>query len=126
MSQRGYIFRKGGAWYLRYRDDILGPDGTPRRLQFCRKLADYDSIRFRSKAQVKPLADEILAPLNNGRVRPESTMVVEQFVEGRYFPDAKQVMRPSTYKNAYNLWKKHLAHRLTGIRLRDFRTADGE
>ena len=31
MSQRGYIFRKGGAWYLRYRDDILGPDGTPKR-----------------------------------------------------------------------------------------------
>ena len=39
-QQRGYIFRKGKFWFLRYADTVLR-DGKSVRVQLCKKLAPY-------------------------------------------------------------------------------------
>lgn len=59
--QSGYVFRKGGFWYLRFYDNVAGPDGRIERRQVCRKLAPYCD-RYRSKRDVMPLVEEMLQP----------------------------------------------------------------
>src|SRR6266404_4202820 len=39
-EQRGYVFRKGQSWFVRYYDDVLQPDGSIKRVQKCERLAD--------------------------------------------------------------------------------------
>ena len=43
------------------------------------------------------LADEFLAPLNNGTMSPASTMTLNQFIENRYLPCIESEKERSTY-----------------------------
>jgi hypothetical protein len=46
--QKGHVFRKGNAWYLRYREPEFQADGTTKLVQKCRKLVDFGG-QYRSK-----------------------------------------------------------------------------
>lgn len=122
--QAGYVFRKGSYWYLRYYDHEVQPDGTLQQVQKCKQLVEFGGD-YRSKSAVRTLADEFLAPLNNGTMSPTSTMTLNQFVEKRYLPFIEANKEPSTYagyKNSFNLHiKKH-----GNIPLRDVRTLEIE
>lgn len=113
--QKGQIFQRHGAWHLRYR-----VDGK----QVSQKLAEY-SDRYRSKRDVRPLADEILEPLNEGR-QVNGPMTLQQYVDTVYFPSAKAKLKPSTYKGYFNLYTKQIQPRIGGKRLATFTTADGQ
>lgn len=123
--QRGHIFPKGRAWYLRYYENVMEADNAVVRKQVCRKLADF-SDRYRSKRDVRPLAEEFLRPLNAGRVGPQSTLPMTKYVDDYYLPNAKDKKRPSTYKEYRRMWRCYLHDRLTKITLRDFRCSDGD
>ena len=122
--QSGYVYRKGNFWYLRYYDHEVQPDGTLQQVQSCKQLVEFGG-EYRSKSSVRVLADEFLAPLNNGTMSPASTMTLNQFVEQRYLPYIESEKERSTfmgYKNAFHLHiKKH-----GGIPLRDVRTLEIE
>lgn len=120
--QEGYIFRKGFAWFGRWREDTL-KDGRVVRRHRCRKLADV-SERYRTKRDVRPLLDEIVLPVNAGRVRAVSTQTVAEFVERFFLPHADADLKPSTAHGYRELWKLYLADRLRRVVLRDFRCAD--
>jgi integrase len=122
--QRGYIFRKGKAWYLRYSDTVLR-DGEAVRMQLCKKLADY-SDAFRSEKSVRALADEFLQPLNAGSLDVRSTMTVKDFIESTYLPEVKEKKRAATYKNYSDIFRVHVKPRLGEITLRQFRCVNGE
>jgi integrase len=124
QHQRGHIFLKGATWYLRYRQYEIGSDGKEHLIQRCHKLA-VNAGRFRSKRAVKTLADEFLAPLNNGTVTSESAMSVVEFWDDRYLPFITAQKRPSTVNGYRNMWKRYLKDRLA-LPLRDFRTAECE
>jgi len=115
MLQKGYIFRMHGAWHLRYR-----ANGK----QFCQRLAPYNDT-FRTVKSVRGLADEILLPLNLGR-QPGGPQALQSFIEHTYLPFAKQHKRASTYKGYLNLYKRHLADRVAGVKLWEFRTVDAQ
>ena len=118
--QQGYIFRKGRAWYVRYCET----NAADRRIQRCRKLADHGEA-YRTKTDVRSLAEEFLRPLNEGRLSPQSTVSVAEYVELHYLPHAKAEYRPSTYAGYETLWRIYLAGtRLKRITLRDFRCVD--
>ena len=122
MSKRhqdGYIFRKGGVWYLRYYE----PDAAGERRQRCRRLADY-SDRYRCKSDLRPLAEQFLRSINEGKFNPQSTLTVAEYVDSYYLPYAKSEHRPSTYAGYATLWDTYLADRLKRISLRDFRCVD--
>ena len=54
-------------------------------------------------------------------------MFVADFVDKMYFPEyAEKQLRASTVKGYKALWADHLKGRLQKIRLREFRTRDGE
>lgn len=121
-QQIGYIWKAGGSWYGRWRDNVI-EDGRVVRKQCSAKLADV-SDRYRTKADVRPLLADKLRPINEGKARPESTLPVAQFVELHYLPFVEENFKPSTCAGYKSLWEMYLAARLTGIALRDFRTVD--
>jgi integrase len=121
-QQSGYIWKVGGSWYGRWREDVL-EEGRVVRKQRSAKLAEV-SDRYRCKADVRPLLAEKLRPINEGRARPESTLSVAEFVEDFYLPFVKENYKPSTSVGYEKIWRKHLAPRLRKIALRDFRTVD--
>lgn len=121
-QQTGYIWRVGNSWFGRWREDVL-EDGRVVRKQRSLKLADA-SDRYRTKADVRPLLAEKLRPINENRMRPESSLSVAEFVEDCYLPFVRENYKPSTSIGYEKIWKTHLAPRLRKITLRDFRTVD--
>jgi integrase len=120
--QRGQIFRKGSSWFVRYWDTVM-KNGIPTRRRICRRIAPYCD-RYRTKSSVKPLADEILSPINSGRACAESTLAVDDYIARYYLPAVRQQKRPSTYKCYRDFFENHLKGK-TNIPLRDFRCVDG-
>jgi hypothetical protein len=121
--QQGYVFRKGSCWYVRYYDTQLDPNGGVERKQKCRKLAKIADCR--SKGAAKDLAEEFLKPINDGTITPQSSMSLASFVDCWYLPYVQQQKRLSTYCGYRNMWERYLKVRAE-IRLRDFRTLEGE
>ena len=124
QHQKGHVFLKGSSWYLRYRQYEVSPDGSEKLVQRCRKLADNKG-KFRSKRAVMTLADEFLAPLNNGTLTSASNMSVVEFWEREYFPHITTQCRPSTVNGYKNMWNLYLKGQLD-LPLRDFRTVSCE
>ena len=122
--QRGYIFLKGAAWYLRYYDNQIQPDGSVKFVQRCRKLADNQG-RYRSKKAVRTLADEFLAPLNNGTFTSEGTQSIVNFWDNTYLPYVTAQKSPSTVDGYRKMWSRYLKGHMK-MPLREFRTVDCE
>jgi integrase len=122
--QKGYVYKKGNLWLVRYYDYQVHPDGTIHRVQRARKLTESVGD-YRTKKAARVLADEFLAPLNDGRATPQSTMALTHFVEDTYLPFVQAHKRISTFYGYRNMWKAYLKP-YGGITLRDFTTAYGE
>jgi integrase len=123
--QRGQIIKHRGNWRLRYWDVAI-VDGKKKKKRRAAFLAPI-SKDYPSKHSVMSLADRILTPLNAGQVQPESSFAVTHFIENFYVPHVKTVLKPSTYKDyKRDIYEKHLKIRLGELRLRDFRTVNGQ
>jgi integrase len=120
--QDGYIWRKGRNWYGRWWEDVLD-DGKVVRQQRARKLTEY-SDRYRTEGDVRPLLEEILRPLNDGKAKPESTLPVAKFVEDHYLPFVEENYKPSTLAGYKHLWSKYIEPSMNETIVRDFRTTD--
>ena len=112
--QKGQIFQRHGAWHLRYRDN--GKQKSCRLASFC--------DQYRTVKSVRPLADEILQPLNEGR-QPTGPQTLQTFIERSYLPYAQEHKRPSTYRGYRDLYKAHIASRVN-VKLMSFRTVDAQ
>ena len=122
--QKGYVYRKGSLWLLRYYDSEFTEDGTVRRVQKTKKLAVFGS-ECPNKTAARDLARNFLQSINLARKAPESAMTLARFTEDRYLPFVKEHKRISTYHGYRNMWKRYLKSR-SEIMLREFRTVDGE
>ena len=101
-------------------------DGAKVRKKSFHRLAPVNK-EYPSKRSVLILAKKVLAPINTGRVQPESSMTVAKFIEDVYLPHVKTNLKPSTYKDyKKDAFERHLKKRLAGLRLRDFRTGHAQ
>ena len=126
-EQKGYVFHRYGSWFVRYRDDILQPDGTVKRVQVCKKLDVEYGGEYRTEKSVRPFIAQMLAPLNAGLLNPQSTMPVVEFVERVYLPEyVEKNLRPATRRQYLGIWKRYLKGRMGKLTLRGFRTVHGE
>lgn len=100
-------------------------DGKAVRKQLCKKLADVCDA-YRNEKSVRPLADEVLGPINAGTQDIRGTMAISDFIEGTFLPEVQRDKRPSTYKNYTHIFQIHVKPRLGEIALRQFRCCDGE
>ena len=122
--QQGYLYRKGSLWLLRYYDSELTSEGTVRRLQKTKKVAEVGP-GCPTKTTARDLASEFLTKINDARKTPGSTMTLTRFTEDRYLPFVEEHKRISTFHGYRNMWKLYLKPH-GEITLRDFRTVDGE
>jgi len=120
--QDGTIKRRGGAWYLYYREDVIEPDGRIVRKKRGRRLAAV-SDECRTESQARKLAEDILAPVNARNARPESTQTVHDFLKYVYLPAIKLEAKPSTIRE-YATCLRQIEPHLNGLTLRDTRTSD--
>jgi hypothetical protein len=117
-EQKGYVFRKGKSWFVRYCDNIVQPDGSIKRKLVCKKLSVSYCDEYRTKANVKPYAQEILAPVTGGMLNPQSTMSVVEFVDTVYLPQhVEKQLRAATLKQYRDVWQDHLKNRLGKLTL---------
>jgi integrase len=123
--QKGYVYKKKGAWYVRFYENVIGQDGTIIRQQRAVKLVDIDD-NHRTKKSVMPFAEEILRPLNDGSYTPLGTTTIGQFYEAEYRPYAERERAVSTFSGYRNIWKKYLKPRISDLRLRDLRVVDAQ
>ena len=122
--QSGYLFKKNGSWFLRYRDCVI-VDGISQRKQKCKRLAEgCDLYRTENDVRKAGLVDEILGPINAGRVSPESTLTVKDYGEDSWLPWIRQTCKPSTVVGYVTRWNRYVAPRVASVTLRDFRTVD--
>jgi hypothetical protein len=122
--QEGLIVKQGRSWILRYGVKVRKPDGSIRWVKRAKKLAPVCD-EYRSEASVRPLAQEVLGPLNTRTARPESTDTVLHFLENVYLPYCETNVKPSTYAG-YKYILKTLKPHLGNYLLRNFRTVDAE
>jgi integrase len=123
--QRGTIYKHRGKWRVRFYETVI-VDNARTRVQRSAFLASIDE-EHSTKRSVALIADRILAPLNAGTVQPESSHTVCHFIEHHYLPYVKSELRPSTYKDyKKDVYEKHLKTRLGDLKLRDFRTVNGQ
>jgi integrase len=122
-KQAGYLYRKGKNWFVRFYDTVL-VDGRPVRKQIAKRIAS--AKEFRTRKAVQPLVAELLLPINTGMQPVEATARLGEFVQVIYMPYVQSQLRPSTARSYADLWRVHLAPRCAHIRIRDFRTVDGE
>jgi integrase len=123
--QKGYVYKKNGAWFVRFYENVIGQDETITRTQRAIKLADVDD-NHRSKKSVMPLVEELLRPMNDGTYTPLGTMMIGRFYEQVYLPAALRELSVSTMRGYQNVWRRYLKPRMAQARLRDWRVADSQ
>ncbi len=122
--QTGCIVRdaKRRAWFGKWREDVLQPDGSVKRKLVTRKLADICD-QYRTERDVRPLLDDIVRPLNEGKVDARSTMTLVRFVDNIYMPQYVEIeLKPSTQNGYKKLWEmlREASPRLGEMTLREF------
>jgi integrase len=125
-EQKGYVFRKGKSWFVRFMDDKKQPDGSYKRMLVCKKLEDLPDGAKRKQAE-QCAKEKFLDPVNRGLVNPKSNDLVTDFVDKVYLPEyVEKNLRAATLKQYGDVWRNHLKPRMGKLTLRDFRTVHGE
>lgn len=126
-QQKGYVFRRYKSWFVRYRDDVVQPDGSVKRVLVCKKLDVEFGGEYRTVRSVQSFVTDILAPINGGFLNPQSTMPVADFVDNIYLKQyVEKFLRPATQRQYLVVWKRYLKPRVGKLTLRGFRTMHGE
>jgi integrase len=127
-EQSGYIYKRGGFWVLRYRENIL-ENGQLRRRHLAKQIEQVKPEHMRLKRpppEIEEAAKAILLPINSHAYTPEATQTLGQFVETVYLPTLETQKRASTAKGYKARWASQLKPRCESYRLRDFRTSDAQ
>ena len=121
-SNGPYIFKRSGAWIMRYRETV-NDGGELKTVQRARPLCAA-SI---SKSEARNLAQKEMGKLEQNRpAKPELIVSLGDFVPRIYQPFVKANKRPATAQGYSDMWDCHFEPRfhITRKMLKDTRTAD--
>jgi integrase len=121
MAQKGYVFRKGKAWFVRYRENRT-ENGELVRAQRCVWLAEY-SDRYRTKSDLRDLVEQKLTSVKEADKCPHSSDLFTEYVEQTYLPYVLRTMKPSTYAGYKAYFERYLKPWVEKYALRDFTVA---
>jgi integrase len=93
--QEGHVFFRRGkrrkVWAARWREDVIAPNGTVKRILRFAVLGTSSEIR--GKKEARDILQAKLRPINQGRQRPQSTMTLEHFVSELWKPGVIPTLR---------------------------------
>src|SRR5487761_355942 len=96
--QTGCLFKRGKrrkTWVARWRESVIQPDGTFRRVLRAEVLGlvtEFSEREARNKLAV------LLRPINEGKYRPEATITFGQFVKDCWEPAVVPHLKPSSVR----------------------------
>jgi integrase len=123
--QTGYLFKRGKrrkVWVARWREDVLCEDGKVGRILRSVVLGSVADLPTRKDAQVR--LDEELRGVNQGTVRPESSMLFGTFAEEQWKTLVLPTLKLSTQHGYKTVLAKHLLPYWRDWRLRDIGRQD--
>jgi integrase len=123
-NQEGSLYEDHGAWFVRYREQVKLPDGTTVTKQRAHRLGSVGD--YPKRFEIIPLKNAFMEGLNKTGVSPEAGASIVDFVERVYFPGIEGKLAPSSVKGYRDAWKCHIRDRVGKMRVRDFRTVNGE
>jgi len=113
MGQDGQVYRMHGAWYVRYYQNELQPDGSTVRKRKCQRLcAEKDSHGKRYKSEhVKSLAQEFMAGVNkleSAKRLPAGQVTICTFYDTVFLPYIRTSYRKSTVESYEQIFEQYL------------------
>jgi integrase len=120
--QRGSIRRKNGNYVLRYREDVIGPEGSKGRQQRTVVLGPVST--FRGKKDVRRAADEIMQQINHSSPKPQANITLGEFWDLHFKPNVVDRMKRNTRAMYEDRWRKQVASMLSRERMRNISTLD--
>jgi integrase len=127
-KQKGYVFRAGDFWLIRFRDSHAH-DGKVERKQMAVKLCPVSEEHRRCTRPpdaVKAEARIFMARINESTVAPEHLVTIGDFVTQVWTPHTASHWAKSTQHHYGYYWKNILAPRCGSTSLRDFSTVTGQ
>jgi integrase len=135
MSQKGYVFRANGWWWLRYFETRVETGEAPgferkmKRRQHASKLAtvlpEHQRLR-RPPEYVEQLQAEFLARVNQNDVVPDKSISLAEFFTTVFAPHMAARRKVSTCYCMQKNWDKELLPRIGNLRVRDLTTPDAQ
>jgi integrase len=119
------VFKRGKrrkVWVARWREDVLCEDGKVGRILRSVVLGAVADLPTRKDAQVR--LDEELRAVNQGTVRPESSMLFGTFAEEQWKTLVLPTLKLSTQHGYKTVLAKHLLPYWRDWRLRDIGRQD--
>ncbi len=110
------------VWVARWREDVISPDGTLSRSLRSEVLGPVSEICSRREAQ--KLLESRLRPINQGRQRPQSTLLFEQFVREHWEPAMLPTLKAGSARYYGIQLRCHLLPALGSKRLCDITRID--
>lgn len=123
-KQKGYVFRKGNSWFLRYWDSVV-ENGKLIRKQRCKNLAPVEDAHRRLKRppdQVIELAEAFLQPLNSASYDSAKNLTLGDFAKNVWLSQLRNRVSASTIDSTEYYWNHILVPRCGSALLRDFST----
>jgi integrase len=112
--QKGCLFKRGKNWVLRFREDVVNPDGSSGRVH---RSVVLGAISGKKEAQRQ--ADSQLLKLNSGTHRPQAVITLDEFWHRYFVPEMFPTLKFSTRKLYASLVNKHLLPYFGGHKLSD-------
>lgn len=123
--QTGCVFKRGKrrkVWVARWREDVLCEDGKVGRILRSVVLGSVADLPTRKDAQVR--LDEELRAVNQGTVRPESSILFGTFAEEQWKTLVLPTLKLSTQHGYKTVLAKHVLPYWRDWRLRDIGRQD--
>jgi integrase len=112
--QEGQVYKRGKSWIGRWREDILLPSGSVRRIRRARAIG---SLReFPTKPLAKRKLQLLLASVNDPAYRPGRIATLGEFVQ-HWKSEVLSQSKPSTIKAANSHLRVHILPVLGNLRL---------
>ncbi len=96
--QEGCLWTRGKRrkmWVVRWRENVLQPDGSVRRVQRAETLGPVSKI---TRQQARAFLQDKAATINLRQRRPYATISLEEFVRAVWRPNAALALKKSTVK----------------------------
>lgn len=119
LQKDGHLYKENGWWRLRWREDMIGPDGSLKRVRRSATLGACDGPGALTERKAKRRAwDDHLSRVNQNELMPQSLMKVKDFVERRFGPEYVLALKPGGQVH-YRVQLAHVVENLGGMSLRD-------
>src|SRR5229473_1075552 len=96
--QEGCLWTRGKRrkmWVVRWRENVLQPDGSVRRVQRAETLGPVSKI---TRQQARAFLQDKAVTINLSQRRPRAFISLEEFVRAEWRPNAALALKKSTVK----------------------------